>query len=54
MTEGLTSYCCSGECWEGCSALFFPCKIMKGKRDTLRLGMCLANVVKLIQVHKER
>lgn len=41
-------------CWGDCGALCFPCKIAKAKKNALRLGMCLANMVKLLQMHKER
>lgn len=39
--------------WGDCSALLSPCKTVKGKKATLRLGMCSANA-KLLEAHKER
>lgn len=35
------------------SMFLFPCRIVKGGKATLRLGICLADVMKLFQVHKE-
>lgn len=46
--------CLWSACWGDRGALCFPCKIAEAKKNTLRLGMSLANMVKQLQMHKER